>query len=534
MALAINPNPYIRDKRSTPKIMLQLFIGLAIVWLAGIIYYFNYHFKNNGFFQTFAQIDVIFSILNVVICVVTACVTEMLFFIPKWKNEQDHTFKTLMQKVFNSYGYISGMILALILPVMINSNPFIHVVCLIMVTAITIGVFKMLFGGFGHNIFNVALVGRIFATICFGSNFVYGHEIGKNVEIVSSTILSDWNSVGWNLTKFQTFSDNYLLDLLLGNYRGTLGETFTLIILIVGIVLIIRKVIDWKLPTFYLGTCFITALLVGLVNYSNGSTAFEFALAQLMTGGIIFGAVFCITDPVTAPTNSMAKIIYAVFAGFLTMLIRIKGSAPEGVAYSILAANMVAPFIANFFKGRTTSHILKRSLVTSGICLFMILVSCSYKIDTKIASHQTDITLVQGTTNKYNVKVSNVISGNNFSKLDMDVEVNASERKIISVTLNKDGSGATDGYGLYFFGEGSSSPYIDVTKVDTLKQEIYTFDNGGISFDVFRKYDFEYYDNKEYKDFNDLSNDVVGCRVTLTISSYIYGINAVIDYVEGV
>ena len=521
MALAINPNPYVRDKRSTTKIMIQLLVGLILVWFAGVIYYFVKGTVGDG----------LLAFANVVVCVLTAVVTEFLFILPRWKKEANHNFATLIKKVFNSYGYISGIILALILPVGLNSNVLVHFVSLIITTVVSVGVFKMLFGGFGHNIFNVALVGRIFATLCFGSNFIYGHEVAasKDVVEVGSTILSKWNGEGWNM--LTTFTeDNYLLNLFLGNYRGTLGETFTLLIVVIGIVFIIRKVVDWKLPVFYLGTCALTAFLVGAV---NGVNPFEFTAAQMMTGGLIFGAVFCITDPVTAPTNSLAKVIYACFAGFLTMLIRFMGSAPEGVAYSILAANMLAPFIANFFKGRTTTRLVRRSLITAGICTFMVLVSCAYQnVVSKVTpTYGAEVTLKE--ENVYNVKVSHT---NAFAALNMDVTVDSTAKKVTAVAINFDETGATDGYGLYFFDQGEPNHYWTeavITKVDGLKTELYTFDNGGISFDTFRKYDFNYYDQKDYKEFNDLSKDVVGCRATYTVASYIYGVNAVIDVVEG-
>lgn len=519
MALAINPNPYVRDRRSTPKIMIQFLIGLIAVWFAGIIYYFVKGTIGDGLLAFF----------NVAVCVFTSVVTEFLFILPRWKKESNKSFGSLIGKVFNSYGYISGIILALILPVSLNSNVFVHFISLIITTVVAVGVFKMLFGGFGHNIFNVALVGRIFATLCFGSNFVYGNElVGTKVTPVGSTILSNWSGEGWNMVTTFT-EDNYLLNLLIGNYRGTLGETFSLLILIIGVIFIIRKVIDWKLPVFYLGTCLLTSVIVGAF---NGVNVIEFTAAQMLTGGIIFGAVFCITDPVTAPTNSMAKIIYAVFAGFLTMLIRFMGSAPEGVAYSILAANMLAPFIANFFKGRTTTKLVKRSLVTAGICGFMVLVSCAYQnvVSHKLPTYGSEVTKVE--ENVYNVKVSHT---NNFSALNMDVTIDAANKKVVSVAIIEDGTNSTKGYGLYFFDLTGCEIYgqTKIDKLNGLKATLYTFDNGGVDFEVFRKYDFNYYDQKEYKEFNDLSKDIIGCGATYTVASYIYGINAIIDVVEG-
>ena len=538
MALAINPNPYVRDRRSTPKIMIQLLIGLIIVWLAGIIYYFKNGTVGDG----------LLAIFNVVICVVTSIVTEGLFLLPKWKKEADHSFTTLAKKVFNSYGYISGIILALVLPLTLNARPFIHIICLIITTVMSVGVFKMLFGGFGHNIFNVALVGRIFASLCFGANFGYGHEILESKEVVSTgaTILTKWSGQGWNSIIGFLDSNITVKDLFLGNYRGALGETFTLIILIIGVIFVIRKVIDWKLPVFYLGACLLTTLLVGAFNFRNlqiGSHHvgyFTFVAQQMFTGGIVFGAIFCITDPVTAPTNSLAKIIYATFAGFLTMLIRFVGAAPEGVAYSILAANMLAPFIANFFKGRTTTKLVKRSCITAGICAFMVLVSCAYQNVVKPFTFAggADVTLIEKNkeTRTYNVRIENSESSYKYAataNLNLNVVVNPAARTVLSVEVLEEGTTISEEYGWYFFGVGHPYEYINKQKVDALRNELYTFGENGISFDTFRKYDFNYFDQTDYKQFNDLSKEISGSRVTYTISSYVYCINAVIDAVEG-
>ena len=100
MALAINPNPYVRNKRNTTQIMMELLIGLIVVWIASIVFYFT---KGAG-------PDGLFAILNVLICVIACSGTELLFFIPKWKKEEGHNFKTLLLKVFHSFGFISGII----------------------------------------------------------------------------------------------------------------------------------------------------------------------------------------------------------------------------------------------------------------------------------------------------------------------------------------------------------------------------------------------------------------------------------------
>ena len=314
MKFGMNPSPYYRSKRSTSHIMSELFIGLSIIWLCAIIYYF-----------TTGAMNGVRAIVNPVVAMLTAVVVEALFMLPKHIKEKKN-FKDLIVKLLKSYGYISGLILALLLPVATSFY------AIIISTIVAIAVGKMVFGGFGYNIFNPAILGRIFCQTAFLSNMAYDSEIATG-----STVTTFLGNSGWSLEMLQ-YGDYSLVDLLLGTYRGTLGETFTIIILIVGIILMIRKVIDWRAPTFYLGSIFLASLFMGLIG-GYGLSSFEFALVQISIGGIMFGAIFCITDPVTSPTSPAGRIIFALGAALVTILIRFLGAATEGVAYSIFIMN---------------------------------------------------------------------------------------------------------------------------------------------------------------------------------------------------
>lgn len=340
MKFGMNPAPYFRSKRSTDGIMFELFLGLAVVWIAAIIYYFTQSSMNG-----------VFAICNVLIAMATAVITEGLFFIPKIVKEKK-TFKDLVSEVIHSYGYISGLILALILPV--GTNWY----AIVISTIIGVGVAKMLFGGFGHNIFNPAIVGRIVCQVCFLNQMTYDVDVFSG-----ATITTAMGQNGWSLDILST-GNTSLLDLLLGNYRGTLGETFTILIFVVGIILAIRKVIDWRAPAFYLGTIFVTTLIMGLCG-GYGLDSFEFALVQISLGGVMFGAIFCITDPVTSPTSRAGRVFFGMGAALITMLIRYVASAPEGVAYSILFMNMFTPLIDLAIKGLSKEHTKNKIITTS-------------------------------------------------------------------------------------------------------------------------------------------------------------------------
>lgn len=326
MKFGMNPSPYYRGKRSTTQIMLELMIGLAVIWVCAIAYYFTTG-TGNG----------IRAIVNPIIAMLTAVVTECLFMLPKHVKEKGKV-TDLVNKLFNSYGYVTGMILALLLPVATS------VYAIVISTIFAIAVAKMVFGGFGHNIFNPAIAGRIFAQMAFLSKMAYDTEVSTGATI--TTILGQ---NGWSLDILD-YANHSLSTLLIGNYRGTLGETFTLVLLVVGIVLAIRKVIDWRAPVFYLGTIAVGSFIMGLVG-GYGLDSFEYALVQLSVGGVMFGAVFCITDPVTSPTSRAGRVYFGIGAAIITMLIRYLASAPEGVAYSILFMNMFTPLIDSCVKG---------------------------------------------------------------------------------------------------------------------------------------------------------------------------------------
>jgi electron transport complex protein RnfD len=144
-----------------------------------------------------------------------------------------------------------------------------------------------------------------------------------------------------------------------------------LAILLVGAFLIWRKVIDWRTPVVYLGSIAVLtaciAIFSGLESW-NGIPAFLWYPAlHLLTGGVIFGAVFMLTDPVTNPTSPAGRVVFALGAAVLTVLIRLKGNLPEGCLYSILLMNMFTPMIESALDGKQL-EVKKKAYIISG-CL---------------------------------------------------------------------------------------------------------------------------------------------------------------------
>ena len=144
-------------------------------------------------------------------------------------------------------------------------------------------------------------------------------------------------------------------------------------ILILGVILAIRKVIDWRIPTIYLGSIFVLtaaiALFRGVGSYGNLPGFIWYPLVHVLTGGVVFGAVFMLTDPVTSPTSAQGKTIFALGAAIITVLIRIKANLPEGCLYSILMMNMLTPMIERALDGKQLALRKKAAFMFGGVAI---------------------------------------------------------------------------------------------------------------------------------------------------------------------
>ena len=243
----------------------------------------------------------------------------------------EYLYTRLMKKpnpVGDLSAVVTGLILALNFPVSLPL--WIGVVGAFVAIVIT----KQLFGGLGMNFANPALVGRIVLFTGFAArmtSWVYPDSAVGQLSSATPLQVPDLSQVD-------------LIDLFLGNHGGVLGETCILACLIGFVILVATKVISPAIPVAYVGTVFVCFLLAynGLHFTSDG---LHFALAEIMAGGLMFGAVFMATDYVTSPFTLKGKIVYGVFIGIVTFAIRYFGSMAEGVSYSILLGNLVTPYI---------------------------------------------------------------------------------------------------------------------------------------------------------------------------------------------
>ncbi len=335
MKFSLAKGPFLRSKRTTTGIMLELFAVLVVVWLTSVVAYsvrFNF-------------LVGLRAILLVLVSLFTTIVIDVLMALVKGKR----SIKDISKFVLTSYSYVTSIIFTLCLPVGVSY----YVVVIGSIVATLLG--KYVFGGFGYNVFNPAIIGRIFVGLAFGSSMKYGIESSMSnsasYDFVSGATVT--GSINWAQGTIPEGFD--WKTLLFGNYNGAMGETYTLLLLVAGIYLIIRGIINYRIVLSYLVTVSGISLFLGL--FYGVSNVFSYTLLHLVTGGLMFGAVFMITDPVTSPKAMNGKIIYGIGAGFLTMLIRVNSSYPEGVMYSIALMNMFTPLIDSCIKGNTFSKV---------------------------------------------------------------------------------------------------------------------------------------------------------------------------------
>ncbi len=283
----------------------------------------------------------------IVVCTVVAVLTE-------------HLFCRLGRKrstISDWSAVITGILLALVLP------PAFPLWMAAVTAFFSIAIGKMFFGGLGYNPMNPALLGRAFAQAAFTlpmTTWVPGGLPGRFTEFIPSSLtlpflepvsISSWLSGiapdAWSgatplaLMKFDGISTE-AMPLLLGGIPGSTGETSALIILLGGIYLALRKMMDWRITVSILGT---VALLSGIFHLINPEV-YPDPVFSLLAGGLMMGAVFMATDMVSSPETAKGSWVYGILIGVITVIIRYFGGLPEGVMYAILFANAASPLIS--------------------------------------------------------------------------------------------------------------------------------------------------------------------------------------------
>lgn len=260
-------------------------------------------------------------------------------------------FEYLIQKfllkvkptVSDGSAILTGVLLAFNVP----SNLPIWIILIGALVAIGIG--KMSFGGIGNNIFNPALVGRVFLLISFPVQMT---TWPKPDVLTTHYLDAETAATPLGLLKQGLPIEATTTDMLLGNVGGSLGEIGAIALLIGLVYMLIKKVITWHIPVSILATAFIFSWL------TNGFDATD-ALQQLLLGGMLLGAIFMATDYVTSPMTHKGMIIYGICIGLLTIIIRRWGAYPEGMSFAILIMNAVTPLINKYVKPKRFGEVKK-------------------------------------------------------------------------------------------------------------------------------------------------------------------------------
>ena len=251
----------------------------------------------------------------------------------------------LRKEEINEGFLVTGLLFPLVMP---PSTPL-----WVVAIGVAFGVFfgKELFGGTGRNLFNPAITGRCFVGLAYPTHMAGWVEPGNTI---FGRVLDFWPfSMVWGastpeavtaatplvaVTQGQQVS---YMDLFFGNVTGCIGETSVLAIILGAIFLIAFKIANWRTTVSTLVSFFVLAAFMHQLN----PVKFQPALFHLLTGGIMFGAVFMVTDPVTCPSTNIGKYIYGILIGCITVLIRNLGGYAEGMMFAILLGNIAAPII---------------------------------------------------------------------------------------------------------------------------------------------------------------------------------------------
>ena len=317
--LIISPSPHIHSGDSVEKNMYGVMIALVPAWIVSLVY--------------FGLGALIVTLVSIAACILFEYLIQR--FLLKGKIT-----------IGDGSALITGTLLAFNLP----SNLPVWIILIGALAAIGIG--KMSFGGLGNNIFNPALVGRVFLLISFPVQMTnwptpgfFPMEYADAVTGATTLAL-----IKGHLGDIPSYTA-----LLYGKMGGSLGEVSAIALIIGGLFMLWRKIITWHIPVSILLT---VAVFTGIMHWIN---PVEYAVPwiHLLSGGLLLGAVFMATDYVTSPMSKTGMIIYGVGIGVITVVIRLFGAYPEGMSFAILIMNALTPLINMYVKPKRFGEVVK-------------------------------------------------------------------------------------------------------------------------------------------------------------------------------
>ncbi len=298
--LKVSASPHTRSKTTTKSIMLDVIIAMIPSLVASVV--------------IFGLRALLLTVVSVAACV---------FF--EW------AMRKFVLKKNCTVGDLSAVVTGMLLAFNVPSG--LPIWMLVVGDAFAIIIVKQCFGGIGQNFVNPAIAGRIFMLLSFGQMMKWTQPLAGIMNLTGVEALTGATPLVAAPEELPS-----MLDMFLGVRGGCLGETCIAAILVGGLYLIARKVIRPVIPVSYI-------LTVAVIMLIAGKGDFEYVARQLMSGGLCLGAIFMATDYTTSPINTKGKIIFGIGCGLFTCLIRLFGSLPEGVSYSIILMNVLTPLI---------------------------------------------------------------------------------------------------------------------------------------------------------------------------------------------
>jgi len=318
--LTVSPSPHIAGNQSVNQLMYGVIISLVPAFLVSAF--------------IFGAGALIVTAVAMLSCVLTEAAIQ------KYLLKQEITVR-------DGSALVTGLLLAFNLP---SNLPWWMIV---LGSVFAIGIGKMVYGGLGNNPFNPALAGRVFLLISFPvqmtswplpmeSRFSYADAVtgATPLGILKESALMDMPVS----EAMKQMPDH--MHLFLGQMGGSLGEISAVALLLGFIFMLYKKIITWHIPVTILATVFAFTGILWLIDPVNNATP----VFHVLTGGLILGSVYMATDLVTSPMTKKGMVIYAVFIGIITVVIRVFGSYPEGVSFAILIMNGFVPLINRYIK----------------------------------------------------------------------------------------------------------------------------------------------------------------------------------------
>lgn len=301
----VSPAPFVRTSERIRSLMMDVVIALLPAFLWGV--------------YTFGTRVLTVTVVSVASCVLLEAIIQLI--------------RRRPVRIFDLSAVVTGLLLSM------GFSSAVPIWMPVVGAFISIVVIKELFGGLGRNLINPALAARVVLLMWPDAL----HTFTAPGERLSGVGLPQVESVTTPLEALHNgvFPGVTLADLILGRTAGCIGEIFPVLLLAGGVYLIVRRVISWQIPVAYIGTVACLTFMFPQIEGAN----LNYMLCQLFSGGLILGAVFMATDPVTSPTTPVGQLIYGAGCGALTVLFRYFGFFAEGMPFAILVMNLLTVVI---------------------------------------------------------------------------------------------------------------------------------------------------------------------------------------------